>query len=491
MVLLLTAVVAACTDPTYVQPVIPETETPPACGGQLLPAGMFRFTVTGIGTSEMSATATQIADAEGNAIAAGAQGALNLVTALQFEAVSVSTFTEGARTQGGQRYLTFTYRVRNNSGAPISNLHLIPNTSASTISGTPWLTLKLFNGANADPAIAQTIVPTGAVALNESFRMVSIYPDVINAFTEAEIAALVPPAGVTGFFPYGFVVRNRLNPNTRLLPATADPNEFAGILTFAWRFPQQATAAQDPFSLSFDAIAYQDTETRVTESIEEGQDAAAITRLRNLATALAATTTTVLNGSSAMDPAVPDYPGQRQICGVRTAGTSGAPTSTITRVGAYTTIGIYYPGEVVDACAAYFRSGSPSRPATNVAYTVTMRAMDRYGNVKTAITELAELDQVSGPTYTVEPAANFVAGERSRLITYTDYGTSVLAGIGTRLQNTRLSPVLGVTRTWTAGAGTTDWHTNNNWSPAAVPMQLDSVYIPVAAPLDPILAANV
>ena len=35
-----------------------------------------------------------------------------------------------------------------------------------------------------------------------------------------------------------------------------------------------------------------------------------------------ATTTTVLNGSPAADPFVTDYPGQRQICSARVAGTA-------------------------------------------------------------------------------------------------------------------------------------------------------------------------
>jgi hypothetical protein len=84
-----------------------------------------------------------------------------------------------------------------------------------------------------------------------------------------------------------------------------------------------------------------------------------------------------------------------------------------------------------------------------------------------------------------------VSGSAALAITYTDYGTSLLTAIGKRLTGNRTIPVAGVTRTWTAGAGTTDWHTANNWSPAAVPMYLDSVYVPLSAPLDPVIAANV
>jgi hypothetical protein len=459
----------------------------------MLPAGVFRFTLTGIGTPDMNATAVQIVDAEGNEIAPGAQGTLNLVTALNFQNIGASSFTEGTRAQGGQRYVSFSYRIRNNTGGPISNLTLIPNTSASTIAGTPFISLLLFNGSAANSAIAAQIVPTGSVALDQNFAMISPYPDVIQAFTEAEVAAIVPPAGVTGFFPYGFVVRNRLNPNTRVLSTAVDANDYGGVLTFAFRYPMQATSTADPFTITFDATAFQDTETRVTESIEEGQDPAAVTRLRNLATALAATTTSVLNGSSAMDAAVPDYPGQRQICSVRTAGTSGSPVTFINNLGAYTKVTLLYPGETMDPCAAYFRSGTVGRPATNVAFPVQLRATDRYGNTKTVIgaSEPARLEQTSGPAAVFSAPTTFAAGVASTTVTFTDYGASVLAGVALRLRDTRPSSVFGITRTWTAGAGTTNWNTGGNWDSGAVPMSQDSVYIPAAAPLDPALVANV
>jgi hypothetical protein len=46
-------------------------------------------------------------------------------------------------------------------------------------------------------------------------------------------------------------------------------------------------------------------------------------------------------------------------------------------------------------------------------------------------------------------------------------------------------------RTWTAGAATTNYQTDNNWTPAAFPVDIDTLLIPLAAPLDPVLTSNI
>jgi hypothetical protein len=115
--------------------------------------------------------------------------------------------------------------------------------------------------------------------------------------------------------------------------------------------------------------------------------------------------------------------------------------------------------------------------------------MDRYGNVKTAQSDSVYLDQ-TGATATPGPAAVLVAGAVSQTITYTDYGTSILSAVGKRLIGAREIPVAGVLRTWIGGLST-DWHTDGNWSPAAEPMSLDSVYIPAAATFQPAVAQSV
>lgn len=480
--LLLLLALAACTDkpaPTATPPTPePEPEAPQV-------VGLYRLEVTGIGTGQAS-SAVLPADGPSEVLTT------TPTAGLTFENTSSSTFTQGARGQGGHRYMSFTYRVRNGTGTPLNNLTiLLVSKTTGTVAGTALSTLRLFNGTAASSTIATQVVPTGAVVMGSDLTtMQATYPDVLQTLTEAEVAAITPPAGVTSIFPVGYVVRNRTSTINRTLPATSDPNQFDGVMTVSFRLPLQTTASQDVFSFFFEILAVTDSETRMTESIEESQDTAAVRRLRERASSLGATTVTVMNGSPAMDPAVLDYPGQRQICSPRTAGTAASPITFITNPAAYSQIMLLRPGESRNTCDAYFRSGAPGRPATNVPFTLTALAMDRYGNLKTTAVDTLHLVQQSGPTVTLGPNAVFAAGQVPMTMTYNDYGNSVMGAVGRRNEGWRPIEVAGVVRTWT-GAVSTDWHTNGNWSPAAVPMSLDSVLVPLAAPIDPVLAANV
>ncbi|HEX8905895.1 MAG TPA: hypothetical protein VF771_13685, partial [Longimicrobiaceae bacterium] len=482
---LLAFAAAACTDRN------PTTPAPPDPGPKEAPKvlGVYEITITGIGTDQPTATVTPVR----SGLPAGASGSLTTVASgLVLEAVGTGSFSDGSRTGGGQRYLVSTFRVRNATAGALSNVTYVMAGTAGTLNGTAISVLRKFDNTSADPAIAPLVVPTGAVTMGSDLvTMLAPYPDVLQVFSEAEVGAITPPAGVTTIFPYGFVVRNKNTNANRTLPsAAADANQYDGLMTVAFRLPLQPTVAQDVFTLSFQAIAITDTETRMTESIEESQDTGAVRRLRDRATALGATTVTVLNGSPAMDAAVPDYPGQRQICSPRTAGTSGAPTGTIVAPGAYAGLMILTSGETMDACAAYFRGGTKSRPATNVPFPVVVKAVDRYGNIKTSQVDTVHLVP-TGPPSTISLAQPLTSGSADQALTYSDYGSGTLNVVGKRLTGSIPILVAGITRTWTAGAGTTDWHTNTNWSPAAVPMSLDSVVIPLAAPLDPVIAANV
>jgi hypothetical protein len=473
---------AACTDQVTQTGQTPGNDsTPPAP----VPLGMYQITLTGMGGADMRASVAPVPS--------GIDASMSAVnTGLAFEFLSSSTVIEGARGQGGQRYVSYTYRVRNTTGGPLSNVTVIPTSGPGTIAGTPFSSVLLFNGAAASPAVAASIVPTGAVFMGEDGELRSQYSDVLQVFQESEVAAITLPAGTTNIFPYGFVVRNPSTPNSRTLPNAADGNDYAGRVTFGFRYPLQPGGANsDPFTITFYVLAVQDTETRVTESIEESQDTAAVRRIRARAAELSATTVTVLNGSTVASSEVADYPGQRQICSVRTAGPAGTPTTRMTAPAAYTRLLLLRPGESLDGCSAGFRAGAPARPAINVPFTVTVTAIDRYGNLKTAVVDTVRLVQESGPPATLGGPAALVSGQRALTVTYGDYGTSQLGAAGRRLVGEQPILVAGVVRTWTAGAGTTDWHTGANWSPAAVPMSLDSVLVPVAAPLDPVLAANV
>jgi hypothetical protein len=483
---------AACTDRP--DPLVPgeEPEVPPTAP---TPVGVYEIAVTGLGTGEMSSQFNAIAPST-----PGINATLNNAgTGLVFEQVASSSFTEGNRGEGGQRYISFTYRVRNGTGVPLDNLTILLVERAGTVPGTALSSLRRFDGTAASSSIAPQVVPTGSVAIGSDLTtMHALYPDVLQVLSEAEVAAISPPAGVTNIFPVGYVVRNRnTNANRTLpVPSSSNPHQYDGVLTLAFRLPLQATSAQDVFSFFFQILAVTDTEVRLTESMEEAQDTAAVRRLRERATAMGATTVTVLNGSGRMDPADADYPGQRQFCSVRVAGTAATPITYINAPAGYTQVRLYRPGETRSSCDPWFRSGTPGRPATNVYFNMSAMAMDRYGNLMTTAVDSIKLQRLSGPPTTMWPTAgNVVTGGIAAVaVRYSDYGTSELMAVGRRMRGPQQLHVAGVTRTWTAEAGTSDWHTGGNWALGAVPMSLDSVFIPAAptgGAIFPQLAANV
>jgi hypothetical protein len=413
------AVLGACADqPAQPRVVQPEPEAP------LQPLGVYSVTITGVDGSGGVAASRAVA------VPADPSQALNPVSAgLVLESVSTTTYTEGTRTTGGQRFIMATFRVRNNTGGPVSNVTMVPVERSNTVAGSPFSALLLFSGAAAPSSIAAQIVPTGGVTLGPDGRITGTQADVLQAFTEAEVAAVSLPAGTTGIFPYGFVVRNPNSAGNRTLPAATSSSEW-GLVTFAFRYPLQATAAGDPFSIGIQFLAVQDTETRLTESIEERQDTAGVRRVRERATALGATTVTVLAGSAAVDPAVTDYNGQRQICSVRTSGTAASPVTYITNPGAYTDLLLYRPGESVDACGAYFSTGTPAAAAAGAAYSLTARAMDRYGNVRTSAVDSVRVALVSGPSATLPALTALASGVATLPVTWAASGTSLLRAIG-------------------------------------------------------------
>jgi hypothetical protein len=408
---------------------------PPPQPSAPTPLGVYEIAVTGIGGGELRSSV-----APARPTGTGARPTLTTAGAgITFEQVASSSFTEGTRTGGGQRYVSFTFRVRNGTGAPVTNLTMLMVSRAGTIAGTPLSVLRRFDGVAADPAIAPYVVPTGAVAMRSDLvSMQALDPDVIQVLQESEVAAITPPGDVTGIFPYGYVVRNATAEATsRTLPAAATANQFDGVLTLAFRLPLQASSAQDVFALTFQVLAVQDSETRLTESMEEAQDSSAVRRLRQRAASLGATTVTVLAGSTTAAADVADYPGQRQICTVRTAGTSASPVNYINTPAAYTRLEMLRPGESSSVCGANFRSGTASNPTVGSPYSITLKAMDRYGNVITGTADTVGLSQASGPSATFGAPAALVSGQAAVSVTYQATGTSVLNAAGRRLRGQR------------------------------------------------------
>ncbi|HEV3048716.1 MAG TPA: hypothetical protein VGX50_00305, partial [Longimicrobium sp.] len=173
------AVLGACAD----NPAQPRVTDPDP--SSLLPVGVYEVTITGAdGSGRGGPASSRILPVQ------GPSEALNEVpSGIVFENLSTVTYLEGTRATGGQRFIVATFRVRNNTGAPLTNLTFIPTIRTTTITGTPFSSLLTFGGAAVPASVAAQLVPSGSVVLGEDGRVNSSYPDVLQVFTEAEVAA--------------------------------------------------------------------------------------------------------------------------------------------------------------------------------------------------------------------------------------------------------------------------------------------------------------
>lgn len=299
------------------------------------PLGVMEITISGIGTPEMSASAAVVTPEalshEGPSYsltpippAWGADG-------IYLELTSTGSFTHGERGDGGVRYIHATYRVwnANMNGAPYisarTNLTFLAANTEGTLGETAISRLNRFDGSAAGALEAAAVLPTGAVAEGERSTIVSRHPDVLQLFTEAELAAIQAkaPEGVE-LLPYGFIVRRSDGAtHDRTLPSYLNGGRIDGTVTFAFKVPLQANPAEDPFTISFMALAVDDGQTRITQSIEE-QTPAGQAAFEARAASLRASVATLLPGGRYHGPA-----SARVLCAVRTAGPADEPEASL------------------------------------------------------------------------------------------------------------------------------------------------------------------
>jgi hypothetical protein len=153
-----------------------------------------------------------------------------------------------------------------------------------------------------------------------------VAPDVLQVMTESELTGIALPSAVTNIFPYGFVVKLIGSTTTRTLFPSPAPTQFDGVVSFAFRIARQPNSADNPTTISVLMLALDDSQTRLTQSLEE-QDPVATTAARNRAISLGATTVTLLPGGT-----LAGVPGIRTVCAVRTAGTASSPTAYMVNV---------------------------------------------------------------------------------------------------------------------------------------------------------------
>jgi hypothetical protein len=442
--------ITACTDRDPVMPGSPEKEAPRFDRT----IGVVEVTISGIGSEQPSSSVLSAASVaelaslratEPHAIGGGAS--LDLLPpamtvggdgTIQLEPVSTGSFTEGDRANGGVRYVWANYRVRNAQKDKTAydterkNLTFLAVATDGTLAESAISNLRLFNNSNANAAIAVQILPTGAVTRDLlTNEIVSAGPDVLQVLSEQEAGEVARPAGVRDIFPYGFVVRRAGNPTTRTLPASPAADQFDGVVTFAFKIPLQAKASDDPFTISFMALAVDDDETRITQSLEE-QHAAGPAAFEARAAALGASRVNLLPGGGYGGPTP-----SRLFCAARTAGDAGAPVA--------------YLGRLESALVAL--SPSPrAAEARRISATTTISAhfdcpVDGVTPGNFTVRGLQSGQAFRGQAYAgngttsiTTPAASFFAGEEVEVV-----ATSAIHGLK--------APYVGRLR---VGAGTAD-----------------------------------
>lgn len=265
------------------------------------------------------------------------------VRGLIFEMLpGAGSFTQGTPGAGGYRYVFASAKVRNageNSDTPPDtvpystprrNMTMIAievpaGGGFSGIAGTPFSDLQRFDGTPADPAIAAGILPTGAVKQTLVGTVTTHSPDALQVFTEAEAAAA---DNFFDPFPYGYMIHHVTASDTRTLAANPGPNQYDGIITLGLKIPLQTNPADDVYGFSMFFVLREDSETRITQSIEE-QDAAGQAAFEAKVAALAGgpdglTGITVLPGGSYTGSVTAPV---RKLCAVRVAGTAASPTA--------------------------------------------------------------------------------------------------------------------------------------------------------------------
>jgi len=291
--------------------------------------GLMKLTVNGLGTAAMSSKLEMVAPAgplRPMAVTTVPQG-------IDLQQVSASSVDVGTNSGGGTRYFNVVYRLRNAQfcatpgtctayTTPRQNLTLLAADTSSSLDGTAVSGLFRFDGSAEPASLALGIEPTHGAELNSTASGVLVQPgyESLQVYTEAEIAGIPLDSGATGLFPYGYVAHNVNSASSRGLPANPGANQWDGRLAFSFKLPLQPQAKDDPYSITLVFQVIDDSNTRVTQSVEE-QNAAGDAAAGARAAALGSSDLAVLGGRVAQT-AIGD-----PICSVRTAGTAASPTA--------------------------------------------------------------------------------------------------------------------------------------------------------------------
>jgi hypothetical protein len=207
--------------------------------------GVAEVTFTDLTSANMSATilpVTTVADLERLRGTQGSAGNLDLV---QVEVIATGVFTH--RPPGGQvtRFFRATFGVRNGAAqTPVfdptrENLTFVAVRTANTIPDTPVRLFERRDQTAASGAVARLLEPTALAAVDADGNLVTVVPETLRELRSSQMRAMALPSGAEALFPYGFAVLR-----------APRGSGFDAVVTFAFRIPEQASALDNPATVS-------------------------------------------------------------------------------------------------------------------------------------------------------------------------------------------------------------------------------------------------
>jgi hypothetical protein len=255
---------AACTQ-TPVQPTLPPKQT----------LGMVRVEFQ-LGANGLTSSVKEAPRATTQALTGIGTGGI------QMRLLSTGTFTTGTRGSGGERWVSVTYDIRNarmdagNTAYTVanSNVTFLATGTAGVLGDSAIADMQSYGGTSlTGSSLAQSFKPTHGARFNAVTGTPETNPGTedFQAFDEVEVSGFATGSLIP--MTYGFVARrSSANPTNRTLGANPSANQFDGRVTFAMRFPLQATVGDDPFTFAMNFLVVTDDQTRVTQSLEQISD---------------------------------------------------------------------------------------------------------------------------------------------------------------------------------------------------------------------------
>ena len=308
LLVLLTALSACATTPSPNQPSPPPTA--PNTTGIRVIGNQIQVTLSGIGTRQLSATAKQVSDPGVKPLTLSSSSfALTSGNASVIARSSTDIIPLGAIRTSGYRYVSATVSFTNTGTVPLTNLTFTGSAVGTT--QTAIAGLERYPGlapytTTETGAIARSIRPTSPVTLEPRSLQPALMPgeeDALQIFNEDEL-----PKMLGTLLPYGFVSHMG---SSRTIPVGG-----TGTFTVAMRVSLQALSKDDPYSITVQLTALENSVTTVTESLEAqlpiNQAAFNAARAR-------------IGGELRVMPGTVQTSG-KALCQVRTAGTGGSAT---------------------------------------------------------------------------------------------------------------------------------------------------------------------